>query len=80
MIYLLLSCAISYFLGYNKPVEGITIIRGIPLRVLFGGVIPQLRTVTSQNPWYPVIRTFFKASHRVNILFFLHNRCNRSIK
>ena len=40
MIYILLSCAISYFLGYNKPVGEIPIIWGIPSWALFGVVIP----------------------------------------
>lgn len=40
MIYILLSCAISYVLGYNKTVEEISIIWGIPSWVLFGVIIP----------------------------------------
>lgn len=40
MIYILLSCAISYVLGYNKTVEEISIIGGIPSWVLFGVIIP----------------------------------------
>ena len=40
MIYIFLSCAISYVLGYNKTVEEISIIWGIPSWVLFGVVIP----------------------------------------
>ncbi len=40
MIYILLSCAISYVLGYNKPAGEITVIWGMPSWVLFGVVIP----------------------------------------
>ncbi|MGI6782742.1 MAG: DUF997 family protein [Aminivibrio sp.] len=45
MIYILLSCAISYLLGYNKPVEEIPIIWGMPSWILFGVVIPWILMV-----------------------------------
>ena len=45
MIYILLSCAISYLLGYNTTVEEISIIWGIPSWALFGVIIPWLLMV-----------------------------------
>lgn len=45
MLYILISCAICYVLGYNKPAEEINIIWGLPAWVLFGIVIPWVAMV-----------------------------------